>query len=169
MITDDKKSILERVNFFCAFFIWSDPDVSTHFAIISPVPRGVATPGRLPDRVGVSALGSLLRRKSAWSLLFKLKNSKLRKSESVRGYVGAIEYPVCSKAKHSGPPLFGLYPNGLFTFGLSLIGLQSHLDYTQVDYLWRLDYRCLDYTQNRLHQIGRSMTFGLLLFGLHPK
>ena len=25
MITDDKKSILERVNFFCAFFIWSDP------------------------------------------------------------------------------------------------------------------------------------------------
>ena len=37
----------------------------------------------------------------AESLLFKLKNSKLRKSESVRGYVGAIEYPVCSKAKHS--------------------------------------------------------------------
>ena len=32
---------------------------------------------------------------------FKLKNGKLRKSESVRGYVGAIEYPVCSKAKHS--------------------------------------------------------------------
>ena len=27
MITDDKKSILERVNFFCAFFIWSDPMV----------------------------------------------------------------------------------------------------------------------------------------------
>ena len=27
MITDDKKSILERVNFFCAFFIWSDPTV----------------------------------------------------------------------------------------------------------------------------------------------
>ena len=26
MITDDKKSILERVNFFCAFFIWSDPN-----------------------------------------------------------------------------------------------------------------------------------------------
>ena len=25
MITDDKKSILERVNFFCVFFIWSDP------------------------------------------------------------------------------------------------------------------------------------------------
>ena len=25
MITDDKKSILERVNFICAFFIWSDP------------------------------------------------------------------------------------------------------------------------------------------------
>jgi len=29
MITDDKKSILERVNFFCAFFIWSDPASST--------------------------------------------------------------------------------------------------------------------------------------------
>ena len=24
-----------------------------------------------------------------------------------------------------GPPLFGLYPNGLLTFGLSLIGLQA--------------------------------------------
>ena len=32
---------------------------------------------------------------------FKPKNGKLRKSESVRGYGGAIEYPVCSKAKHS--------------------------------------------------------------------
>ena len=29
MITDDKKSILERVNFFCAFFIWSDPKAKT--------------------------------------------------------------------------------------------------------------------------------------------
>ena len=28
MITDDKKSILERVNFFCVFFIWSDPKIS---------------------------------------------------------------------------------------------------------------------------------------------
>ena len=27
MITDDKKSILERVNFFCVFFIWSDPNL----------------------------------------------------------------------------------------------------------------------------------------------
>ena len=35
----------------------------------------------------------------------------------------------------SGPPLFGLPPNGLFTFGLSLIGLQGQLDYTQLDYL----------------------------------
>ena len=34
-----------------------------------------------------------------------------------------------------GPPLFGLPPNGLFTFGLSLIGLQGQLDYTQLDYL----------------------------------
>ena len=34
-----------------------------------------------------------------------------------------------------GPPLFGLYPNGLFTFGLSLNGLQGQLDYTQLDYL----------------------------------
>ena len=45
----------------------------------------------------------------------------------------------------SGPPLFGLPPNGLFTFGRSLIGLQGQLDYTQFDYLWRLDYRRLDY------------------------
>ena len=29
-----------------------------------------------------------------------------------------------------GPLLFGLYPNRLFTFGQSRIGLQSHLDYT---------------------------------------
>ena len=34
-----------------------------------------------------------------------------------------------------GPPLFGLPPNGLFMFGLSLIGLQGQLDYTQLDYL----------------------------------
>ena len=34
-----------------------------------------------------------------------------------------------------GPPLFGLYPNGLFTFGLSLIGLQGYLDYHHLDYL----------------------------------
>ena len=35
----------------------------------------------------------------------------------------------------TGPPLFGLYPNGLFTFGLSLIGLQGYLDYHHLDYL----------------------------------
>ena len=34
-----------------------------------------------------------------------------------------------------GPPLFGLHPNGLFTFGLSLIGLQGYLDYRHLDYL----------------------------------
>ena len=63
-----------------------------------------------------------------------------------------------------GPPLFGLHPKGLFTFGLFMIGqapfglpimfglspfglfwttgtfrLQGHLDYRH------LDYRCLDY------------------------
>ena len=67
---------------------------------------------------------------------------------------------------NEGPPLFGLYPNGLFTFGLSLIGLQGYLDYHHLDYLWRLDYRCLDYTPNRLHPIGLPMTFGLPPFGL---
>ena len=44
---------------------------------------------------------------------------------------------------HHGPRLFGLHPSGLFTFGLSPFGLQSHLDNTQ--YLWHLDYRRLDY------------------------
>merc|ERR1712107_922613 len=63
-----------------------------------------------------------------------------------------------------GPPLFGQYPNGLFTFGLFMIGLspfglpmmfglspfglfkttrtfglQGHLDYRRIDY-HRLDY-----------------------------
>ena len=44
---------------------------------------------------------------------------------------------LLSRCQHvkSGPPLFGLYPNGLFTFGLSLIGLQGYLDYHHLDYL----------------------------------
>ena len=36
---------------------------------------------------------------------------------------------------HHGPRLFGLHPNGLFTFVLSLIGLQGYLDYRHLDYL----------------------------------
>ena len=44
-----------------------------------------------------------------------------------------------------GPGLFGLHPNGLFTFGRSPFGLPSHLDHTQLDYLLRLDYRRLEY------------------------
>ena len=36
---------------------------------------------------------------------------------------------------NEGPPLFGLHPNGLLTFGLSLIGLQGYLDYRHLDYL----------------------------------
>ena len=37
MITDDKKSILERVNFFCAFFIWSDPELALCHALTRKV------------------------------------------------------------------------------------------------------------------------------------
>ena len=32
----------------------------------------------------------------------------------------------------SGPRLFGLYPSGLFTFVLSPIGLQRHLDHKDI-------------------------------------
>ena len=42
---------------------------------------------------------------------------------------------LCIHTYMLGPPLFGLYPNGLFTFGLSLIGLQGYLDYHHLDYL----------------------------------
>ena len=63
---------------------------------------------------------------------------------------------VSAKQWQTGPPLFGLHLNGLFTFGLSLIGLQVYLniaiwttydvwpttvwttpqiDYTQMDYI----------------------------------
>ena len=43
MITDDKQSILERVNFFCAFFIWSDPKVAKYLIrahVPPPLPPG---------------------------------------------------------------------------------------------------------------------------------
>ena len=43
MITDDKKSILEGVNFFCAFFIWSDPIAIFIFSHVLYLPRCWAT------------------------------------------------------------------------------------------------------------------------------
>ena len=78
-------------------------------------------------------------------------------------YLSPLCFEIIGKTK-SGEWLFGLQPNGLFTFGLSLIGLQGYLDYRHLDYLWRLDYKPFG-----LHPIGLPMTFGLLLFGLHPK
>ena len=39
-----------------------------------------------------------------------------------------------SKLK-KGPPLFRLHPNGLFMFGLFMIGLQGYLDYRHLEYL----------------------------------
>ena len=58
----------------------------------------------------------------------------------------------------SGPCLFGLHPNGQFTFVLSPFGLQRHLDYKDI---WTTKtyglQRHLDY-----HNWTSS-------FGLHPK
>ena len=62
---------------------------------------------------------------------------------STRGRKSTAKLPIESSSSPtpltstptSGPPLFGLPPNGVFTFGLSLIGLQGQLDYTQMDYL----------------------------------
>ena len=64
----------------------------------------------------------------------------------------------------SGPCLFGLHPNGQFTFVLSPFGLQRHLDYKDI---WIIPIRLLvhlDYIPNRLHchlDYIRSDYFGL--------
>ena len=51
--------------------------------------------------------------------------------------IGTAWYYVVQDQQRAcmGPPLFGLHPNGLFTFWLSLIGLQGYLDYCHLDYL----------------------------------
>ena len=68
----------------------------------------------------------------------------------------------------SGPRLFGLYPNGLFTFVLSLFGLQRHLDYKDI---WTITIGLLVHLVNiRIARPRNALWRAILMRAiLHPK
>ena len=68
-----------------------------------------------------------------------------------------------------GPRLFGIYPNGQFTFGLSPFGLSwNTCRLLPFGLLWRLDYRRQDYIGLQWHLDYRRTTIsnGLTIFRL---